>query len=104
MKTLKSIGAVLAGILFTIIVTTAIDLMLHAVHFFPAMDKPITDTQALVATLYRIAVSIGGAYLTAKLAPDRPMLHAILLGVIGTILGVIGVCVSLKNGPWAPLV
>ena len=98
MKTLNSNGALNAGILFTIIVTNAVDLVLHAVHFFPAMDKPIDDTQALVATLYRVVISIAGAYLTAKLAPDRPMSHAIWLGLVGTVLGVIGVCVTWNSG------
>jgi uncharacterized membrane protein len=98
MKTLKSIGAVLAGVVFVIIVTTLVDVVLHAVHFFPAMNQPISDTQALVATLYRIVISVVGAYLTAQLAPDRPMMHAILLGVVGTVLGCIGVYVTWNLG------
>lgn len=106
MKTLKSIGAVLAGVLVIIIVTTLVDILLHVVHFFPAMDKPINDFQALVATLYRIVISVAGAYLTAKLASDRPMLHAMMLGYVGTVLGLIGVYVTwnLGLGPrWYPI-
>lgn len=98
MNTLKSIGAVLAGVLFIIIASTLVDVVLHLAHFFPAMDKPINDFQALVATLYRVVISIAGGYLTAKLAPGRPMLHAMMLGCVGTVLGVIGVCVTWNLG------
>lgn len=106
MKTLKSIGAVIAGLLLVIIVTTVVDVALHSVGFFPPVEKPISDPQALVATLYRLVISVAGAYLTARLAPDHPLRHAVILGCIGMILGLIGVIVTwnLGLGPrWYPI-
>jgi hypothetical protein len=70
------------------------------------MDQPLTDTLAVVATSYRIVISIAGAWLTARLAPHSPMKHAIILGVAGTILGVVGVVATwnLGMGPrWYPI-
>ena len=98
MKSLKSAGAVVVGVLFIIIVTTIVDVVLHLVHFFPAMNQPITDAQACVATLYRIVISVAGAYLTAKLAPDRPMRHALILGSVGVVLGLVGVVATWNLG------
>lgn len=94
---MRSIWAVVAGVLFIVIVSTLVDLVLHAAGVFPP-DQPLTDALALLATSYRIVISIGGAWLTAWLAPSRPMKHALILGVVGTILGLIGVAVTWNLG------
>ena len=69
----KSIWAVLAGVLTIIIVTTLVDIALHVAGVFAGPDVPLTDALSLLASSYRLVISIGGAYLTAKLAPDRPL-------------------------------
>ena len=46
---------------------------------------------ALLATAYRAVFGVAGAWLTARLAPDRPMCHAIIGGVLGALIGVVGV-------------
>ena len=102
----KSIWAVVAGVLFIIVVTTLVDILLHAVSVFPPMDQPINDRLALLATAYRIVISIAGAWLTARLAPGNPMKHAMILGYVGTVLGLIGVVATwnLELGPrWYPI-
>ena len=102
----KSIGAVVVGVLIIIVVTTLVDIVLHAAGVFPAMGKPINDVLALLATSYRIVISIGGAWLTARLAPDKPMKHALILGYVGTGLGLVGVVATwnLGLGPrWFPI-
>ena len=106
MKTMKSIGAVVAGLLVVIVVTTLVDLVLHAAHFFPPMDQRINNVQALMATSYRVVISVAGAWLTARLAPDRPLRHAVILGLIGTLLGIVGIVATwnLNLGPrWYPI-
>ena len=102
----KSIWAVVAGVLVIIVVTTLVDIVLHATGVFPAMDQPINDALALLATSYRIVISVGGAWLTARLAPDKPMKHAIILGYVGIVLGLVGVVATwnLGLGPrWYPI-
>src|SRR6266705_2371873 len=84
---MKSARAVIAGILFIIIVTTLVDILLHATGVYPSMDQPIGDRLAMLATAYRLVISIAGASLTAWLAPDRPMRHAMILGCVGVVLG-----------------
>jgi hypothetical protein len=102
----KSARAVIVGVLFIIVVTTLVDIVLHVVGVFPPTDQPIDDRQALLATAYRIIISVAGAWLTARLAPNRPMRHAMILGGVGVVLGLIGVIVSwnLALGPrWYPI-
>ena len=94
----KSIWAVVAGVLVIIVVTTLVDIVLHLAHVFPPMDQPINDSLALLATSYRIVISVGGAWLTARLAPDKPMKHALILGLVGTVLGLVGVVATWNRG------
>ena len=94
----KSIWAVVAGVLVIIVVTTLVDIVLHLAHVFPPMDQPINDSLALLATSYRIVISVGGAWITARLAPDKPMKHALILGLVGTVLGLVGVVATWNRG------
>ena len=103
---MKSIWAVAAGVLFIVIVTTLVDIALHMADVFPPANQPLTDPLALLATAYRAVITIFGAVLTAKLAPAKPMKHALILGVVGTILGIAGVLATrdLGLGPkWYPI-
>ena len=103
---LKSIWAVVAGVLFIIVVTTLVDIVLHAAHLFPPMNQRINDALALLATCYRIVISVAGAWLTARLAPQEPMKHALILGTVGVVLGLVGVVATwnLGLGPrWYPI-
>lgn len=102
----RSIWAVVAGVVFIIVVTTLVDVALHAAGVFPPMDQPINDRLALLATSYRIVISVLGAWLTARLAPDKPMKHALILGAVGVVLGLAGVIATwnLGLGPrWYPI-
>ncbi len=92
--------------LFIIVVTTLVDVVLHVTHVFPPMNQPINDALALLATSYRIVISVGGAWLTARLAPDKAMKHAMILGYVGAALRLAGVVTTwnLRLGPrWYPI-
>lgn len=93
----RSIGAVLAGILAVIILSIGTDLLLHAIGILPGLGEPVGDSLLLVATVYRTIYSITGSYITAWLAPDRPMNHALAGGVLGLILGTVG-AITTWNG------
>jgi len=104
--TKQSIWALIAGILFVIVVTTLVDILLHAAGVFPPLGNPIDDWQSLIAVSYRFVIGSAAGYLTAKLAPANPMKHAMILGIIGTVLGTLGVVASWgsKLGPaWYPI-
>jgi MFS family permease len=102
----KSFLAVFAGVVFIIVVTTLVDIALHAAKVFPPMEEPLNDSLAALAMSYRVVVGVIGAWLTARLAPQNPMKHALILGCVGTLLGSIGVVTSwnLGMGPrWYPI-
>lgn len=102
----KSIWAVVAGLLFTIIVTTLVDVVLHVIGVFGPWDQALDDRLSAIALSYRVVITIAGGWLTAKMAPQNPMKHALVLGAIGTALGVVGIAAtwSLGMGPhWYPI-
>jgi hypothetical protein len=96
--TKKGVWAVIAGLLVIIIVTTVVDFLLHAVHVYPLGNQPINDALAVLATAYRVIISVAGAYLTATLAPDHPVRHAMILGCVGVVLGLVGVVATWNLG------
>jgi hypothetical protein len=53
-----------------------------------------------------MVISVGGAWLTARLAPSQPMKHALILGYVGVVLGLGGVIATwnMSLGPrWYPV-
>lgn len=102
----RSIWAVVAGAVAAVVVTTLVDIVLHVVRVYPPLKQPINDQLALLATAYRVVIGIGGAWLTASLAPANPMKHALILGYLGVVFGLIGVVATwnLGLGPhWYPI-
>jgi hypothetical protein len=102
---LRSVGAVAAGLIFIIVVTTLVDVVLHAAGVY-ARNQPLTNGLSVLATAYRIVISVVGAWLTARLAPQNPMKHALILGVVGTVLGLVGVVATWNAGMgprWYPI-
>lgn len=102
----KSIWAIAAGVIFIVVVSTLADAVLHAVGVYPPSDQPIDDKLSMLATSYRFAISVAGAWLTARLAPADPMKHAMILGYVGTLMGLVGVVATwnMGMGPrWYPV-
>ena len=104
----KSIGAVLAGILVGAVLSIVTDVALHAARVFPPWDQPASDALLLLATAYRTVYSVAGSYIAARLAPNRPMLHALVLGVLGLAVCIVGAVVTWNKGPafgphWYPI-
>ena len=105
---LRSIGAILAGLLTVIVLSTVTDIAMHATGIFPPWFQPMSTPLWLLATAYRIVYGVAGGYVTARLAPDRPVNHALVLGLIGFVLSLIGAAATWDKGPefgpqWYPL-
>ncbi len=102
----RSIGALLAGMLAVVILSLGTDLALHAAGIFPALGDRMSDNLFVLATVYRTIYAVLGGYITARLAPNRPMQHALLNGLIGVALSTLGAVVTWNRalGPhWYPL-
>jgi hypothetical protein len=107
-RILRSVGAVLAGLVAIIVLDTGLDVIMHATGIYPPWFQPMSTGLWLLAITYRAIDSIAGSYLTARLAPDRPIAHAFVLGLIGVILSAIGVIATWSKGPefgpkWYPI-
>jgi hypothetical protein len=107
-NTLRSIGAVLAGMFAGIILTIVTDIVLHAIGVFAPWGQPNGDGPLLLATAYRTIYGVLASYIIARLAPDRPMLHALVGGFIGLVVSILGAAVTWNKGPafgphWYPL-
>ena len=98
-RILQSIGAVLAGLLAIVILSIATDQALHATGVFPPFGQPMADALFLLALAYRIVYGVAGGYITARLAPERPMQHALAYGVVGLVISTAGAVTAWNAGP-----
>ncbi len=88
---MRSIGAVAVGFLFIAVLSFGSDILLR-VTFPDDIDVPgeIISLRVLSLSLTTAAVyATVGCYLAARLAPSRPMWHALLLGVLVLVFTVI---------------
>jgi hypothetical protein len=98
-RVLRRIGAVLAGLLAIFILSIGTDVALQATGVFPPFGQPMVDALFLLALAYRIVYGAAGCYIAARLAPDRPMQHALALGVVGLVLSTAGAVAMWDAGP-----
>jgi len=102
----RSLLALVVGFATVLVLSVATDTVLEALGFFPPADKPQDYTDGLlgIALGYRTVISVLGFWLTAVLAPRRPWLHAIGLGVFGTVMATLGLLANLDKGHvWYPV-
>ena len=104
----RSIVAVLAGVLAIVILSVGTDAVLHATSVLPPPGQRMFDSLFLLATAYRTAYGVAGGYITARLAPNRPMQHALVLGAVGIVLGTAGAMATWNRMPslgphWYPV-
>ena len=88
---MRSIGAIAVGFLFIAVLSFGSDILLR-VTFPDDVDVPVRIASLRVLSLSLISAVVYatvGCYLTARLAPSRPMLHALLLGVLALVFTVL---------------
>ena len=100
--------AVVVGIVAGVVPTLVTDAVLHAAHVFPPLGQSMPDRMFVLATAYRVVFSIFGSYIIAWLAPNRPMKHALIGGIVGLIASAIGAAATWNHVPslgphWYPI-
>jgi len=108
LRTLQSIGAVFAGFVAVLVLSTGADLLMHATGIYPPWGRPVGDSQSALATAYRSIFAVAGSYLSAQLAPGKPTQHAIALGILGFLVALLGLVLTWNGGPefgrkWYPI-
>jgi hypothetical protein len=104
----KSAVALLVGFVVGVAITLATDFALHLAGVFPPLGQPTGSKPLLFATVYRTVYQVLSSYITARLAPDRPMGHALVGGAIGFVICTLGAVVTWNKGPafgphWYPI-
>lgn len=106
-KPMRGIGAIVAGFFTVFLLSLGTDMILHAAGVFPGWTQPMSDAQFALALAYRAAFTVLGGYVTARLSPENPMRHVLILGLIGTlsaVVGLIGTWNLPEMGPrWYPI-
>jgi hypothetical protein len=106
----RSIVAVLVGMIVGIVATIVTDIVLHEIAVFPPWGASMVgyDGALLLATVYRTVYGIAASYIIARLAPNRPMQHALVGGFIGLVVSILGAALTWNKGPafgphWYPV-
>ena len=104
----RSIRALFAGFLLVVILSITTDLALHSAGIFPESGQRMSDPLLLLATAYRTVYGVAGSFVTARLAPNRPLQHALIGGTVGLVISLAGALVTWNKGPafgphWYPL-
>jgi uncharacterized membrane protein YfcA len=95
MNILKSVWAVLAGFLVVGILSSVTDSIVGA---------DISTKMLALALVYRSIYTFAGGYITARLAPQNPMKHVLVLAGIGFAAGVVGVFAGWDlSAHWYPI-
>jgi hypothetical protein len=103
---LKSIGAVVAGFICVALLSILTDSIFEKMGIFPGTSQPqlYTAWMLWISLAYRSVFTIVGGYVTARLAPQKPMSHVYALMVLGFIGGVAGVVGGWDLGNhWYPI-
>ncbi|MCT7374753.1 hypothetical protein [Chelativorans salis] len=103
-RPLRSVGAVLLGLVVIFVLSLGTDQLFHALGVYPPWGEPMSTGQYILALIYRIVYAVLGSYVTARFAPSRPMLHALILGIIGVVLSTAGAVAMWHLGDhWYPI-
>lgn len=106
MEFVKSVRAVFAGVFVVVLLSELTDYGLSLLGIFPPMEKfsAFTTDMLVAAAIYRCVYAVIGGYVAAWYAPGRPMLHVLILGLIGLAASTAGAVLMWDLGRhWYPV-
>ncbi|MFL5582219.1 MAG: hypothetical protein ACJ8AO_17770 [Gemmatimonadaceae bacterium] len=101
--TARSVGAVVLGFVLIGALSIGTDGLLIKViapGLFDARGVTTSVPMLLLTQAYVGVYAVFGCWLAARLAPTRPMLHALVLGGLGLVLNVVG---TIQRWDYAPV-
>ena len=104
----RSIGAVGVGTVVGILLTLGTDAAFYGLGVLPKAGVPPTTNALILATIYRCVYAVVGSYVIALMAPNRPMMHALVGGFLGVLASMVGAVATWNKGPefgahWYPI-
>lgn len=101
---LKSIGAILAGFFLVVAISILTDLTLVKTGLMKQPFDLNSSWFIIIVIFYRSLYGTIGSYFTARLAPNRPMRHSMIGGLIGFVISIIGAIAMWSTPPhWYPV-
>jgi len=97
----KSVWPIIAGFLLLVVLSVGTDMILRGLFpkAFGPSGAPMSALASLTTILYAGAFGVLGSYLTARLAPSRPVMHALALGGIVFLFALLGLVGSWQRAP-----
>ena len=103
----RSVAAIVVGFIAVVILSLGTDEVFHLLKVYPPWGQSMSNALFALATAYRLVYGVVGSYITARMAPYRPMQHALIGGAIGTVIATAGAIATWNHtelGPnWYPL-
>jgi hypothetical protein len=88
---LKRVGAIFAGFFLIGLLGFLTDTVLQQFGVLPIpTEHKFEARHSLLALSYHLLFVVLGGFVTARLAPDRPLAHAITLGILGIAFSALG--------------
>jgi hypothetical protein len=96
------------AVVANVVLSLATDQLFHVLAVYPPWGQPMYEPGLnALALSYRIVYGVLGGAIVSRLAPRAPMRHAMILGVIGTVVATLGAVVAITRydlGPsWYPI-
>lgn len=92
MNIFKSIGVIVLGFMVSALLSILTDYLLESIGVLSSPNEGLFITWMIVVVLfYRGVYTAVSGYIVARLAPSRPMLHAMILGIIGVAIVLIAI-------------
>ena len=96
----RSIIAIVTGFIFIGALSLGTDKLVHAMWPEMFYVGRTDNTSVLALTLAYVAVyAIAGCYIAGRLAPSRPLRHALILGVLGLVFTAFGTASAWDTAP-----
>jgi peptidoglycan/LPS O-acetylase OafA/YrhL len=97
-----------SGFICTALLSVGTDAFMHARGIFPPTGEAMSEGLFALAAAYRLVFTVLGGYVTAGLAPRKPMMHVLILGTIGALAATAGAVSTWNAGPefgphWYPI-
>lgn len=98
---LRSVIAIVVGFIIIAVLAIGADFALRSA--MPDVFSPtgrVENTGVLLLMLgYVFVFAVAGCYLTARLAPQNPLKHALVLGVFGLVFNILGTIAMWETAP-----
>jgi hypothetical protein len=95
----RSAWAIVTGFVCVVVLSLITDEILHVLKVYPPWDEVMSDKLFGLAAAYRAIYNVIGCYVAARLAPARPMRHAMLLGWVGVFVALLGAVATWNHQP-----